>query len=369
MAKGCENCSKTAKSGCKNNGNCQIDSCSRSFTFDWLANIPPNSGEKFNILELRFKNDRKGFYRNTSKVTLQVGQKVVVECDSGYDIGTVNLSGELVKVQLKNNQLDKKSQQIKEIYRKATEKDLEVWQVVKEKEISTLGKAKAIVKERKLAMKISDIEYQGDGSKAVFYYTADNRVDFRELVKIFANIFHVRIEMRQIGYRQEASKIGGIGSCGRELCCSSWLKKFKAVSTTAARYQQLSINPQKIAGQCGKLKCCLNFELDAYLEALREFPDMNKKIHTEKDSAQCIKIDVFKKELWYVYVHNYYKSFSLTLHKVKMAVEMNQRGQKAPALEELCDQKEDRSHIVFSELEENDLNRFSENRKNINKNV
>lgn len=370
MSKGCENCSKTARSGCKNNGSCQSNGgCAMGSTFDWLANIPPSSGKKFDILELYFKNGRKEFYRNTVELPLQVGEKVVVECNDGYDIGTVNLNGELVRIQLKNIQLDKKSTQIKKIYRKATERDLAIWKTAKNKEIPTLQKAKAIVKERKLPMKISDVEYQGDGSKAVFYYTCDNRIDFRELVKIFAGTFCVRIEMRQIGYRQEASKIGGIGSCGRELCCSSWLKKFKNVNTSAARYQQLSINSQKIAGQCGKLKCCLNFELDTYLEALKEFPDINKKIQTDKDNAYCIKIDVFKKQLWYVYRHDPNKVFSLSLHQVKKAIETNRQGHKAPGLEELCDEKQEGSYLTPLGLKENNSNGFSKNNVSVNKNV
>jgi len=269
---GCGNCAsgKDGKpKGCKSNGNCGTDGCNNLTVFNWLSNMSLPSGQKeFDIVEIRYKNGRKGFYKNTDKLSLQIGDIVATEADAGHDIGAVTLMGELLRVQMKKKRV-KYNHEIKKVYRKASQKDIDVWQTARQREDAIKTKAREIAIRLNLRMKISDIEFQGDASKATFYYTAEKRVDFRQLIKEFAYEFKTRVEMKQIGLREEASRLGGIGSCGRELCCSTWLTDFRSVSTSAARYQQLSLNPQKLAGQCGKLKCCLNYELDSYLDAQR----------------------------------------------------------------------------------------------------
>ena len=271
--------------GCRNNGACASGSCEKLPVFDWLANMSQPSDELyFPFVEIRFKNERKEFFNNKENLTIGIGDVVAVESSSGHDVGVVSLTGDLVRTQM-NQKKVKVSEEIPKIYRKANQKDIDVWQGCREKEQQMMIDARRIAREIGLDMKISDVEYQGDGSKATFYYTSDGRVDFRQLIRDYASAFKCRVEMRQIGYRQEASKLGGIGSCGRELCCSTWLTDFRSVSTSAARYQQLSINPQKIAGQCGKLKCCLNFELDSYLDALKEFPRTDVEINKIKNKT------------------------------------------------------------------------------------
>ncbi|WP_185871429.1 PSP1 domain-containing protein [Blattabacterium cuenoti] len=306
----------------------------KQYALDWLANIQsPFEYQKYDIIEIKFKNDRKEFFLNQEKIPLSQGDIVTVEPKSGntgYDIGVVYLTGELVKLQTRNKIIN--SNTLKKVYRKSTYKEINIWKFLKKKEPSTLLKAKKIAKNLNLYMKICDVEYQGDGEKAIFYYTAENRIDFRKLIKEFSLHFHIRIEMRQIGYRQEAAKIGGIGSCGRELCCSTWLKTFKSVTTNSARYQQLSINIQKLTGQCSKLKCCLNYELDAYLDAIKNFPDFNSKIHTEKGIAKCMKIDIFKKEMWFSYIKRPNTWFKIKVKKIKEILEKNKI---TPSLEEL----------------------------------
>lgn len=330
MKKSCSDCSnKCAK---KENVS-QKKQCYKLNALDWLSNIQsPFEYQKYDIVEIKFKNDRKEFFLNQEKIFLDQGDIVTVESKSGmgYDIGIVYLTGELVKLQIRNQTIN--SNTFRKIYRKSTYKEINIWKSFKKKEFPTLLKAKKIAKNLNLSMKICDVEYQGDGEKAIFYYTAENRIDFRKLIKEFAFHFHSRIEMRQIGYRQEAAKIGGIGSCGRELCCSTWLKNFKSVTTNSARYQQLSINIQKLTGQCSKLKCCLNYELDAYLDAIKDFPDFNSKIYTEKGIAQCMKIDVFKQEMWFSYVKTPNTWFRIKVKKIKEILEKNKI---APPLEEL----------------------------------
>ncbi|WP_185853115.1 PSP1 domain-containing protein [Blattabacterium cuenoti] len=334
MNKSCSNC---LKNKCENSFKKKIfikKQCQKLNVLDWLSNIQSPFGyHKHDVVEIQFKNDRKEFFLNQEKISLCKGDIVTVESKSGigYDIGTVILTGELVKLQIRNKNIDI----LKKIYRKSTYQEINIWRSFRKKEFSTLSKAKKIAKTLNLPMKISDIEYQGDGEKATFYYTAENRVDFRKLIKELALHFNTRIEMRQIGYRQEAAKIGGIGSCGRELCCSTWLKNFKSVTTNSARYQQLSINIQKLTGQCSKLKCCLNYELDAYLTSLKDFPDFNNKIHTEKGIAQCMKIDVFKKRMWFSYIKNPNTWFRIEVRKIKEILEKNKKNQIAPPLEEL----------------------------------
>ncbi len=323
--------------GCSKIGTCDMGSCTKLTTFDWLYDIPLATGEKlFPYVEVRFKNSRKSFYHRND-LDLNVGDVVAVEAASGHDIGVVSMVGKLVKLQMKKKKFDPDEKEVLKVYRKASQKDIDKWQSLRLKEEEVKYKSREYVIKHNLQMKISDVEFQGDGTKVTFYYTAENRVDFRQLIKDLAREFSTRIEMRQIGYRQEAARLGGIGSCGRELCCSTWLTDFRSVSTTAAKYQQLSLNMQKLAGQCGKLKCCLNFELDSYLDALADFPEHNRQLITEKGNAKLIKTDIFKKYLWYAYVdveENGNTWHKLSLEQVNEIIEMNDNEQKAGSLEE-----------------------------------
>lgn len=313
--------------GCKSNGQCGISGCNKLNIFDWLANMSlPNGQKQFDIVEVRFKNSRKDFYRNTSGSELFQGDVVAVEGSPGHDIGTVSLSGELVKLQMKKLNVQYDSPEVKALYRKAKTTDIEKWQATINREVETMYKARVIATGLGLEMKLSDVEFQGDGSKATFFYTAPDRVDFRELIKKLAEEFRVRIEMRQIGQRQESARIGGIGSCGRELCCSTWLRDFRTVNTSAARYQQLALNPQKLAGQCGKLKCCLNYELDSYLDTLKEFPQTDKVIETKKGIAFYQKMDIFKKQMWFSYKDNPGFFIAVPVERVKELYELNAKS-------------------------------------------
>lgn len=329
--------------GCNNNGSCGTSGgCNKLNVFDWLGNMTlPQGQESFDVLEIRFKNSRKEFYRNVNALSLNVGDVVAVESSPGHDIGVVSITGELVKLQMKKKGVNFDSQEIKKVYRKAKQQDIDKWREAQALEVDTMYKARTLALRLGLQMKISDVEYQGDKSKAVFYYTADGRVDFRELIKVLAEEFKVRIEMRQIGARQEASRLGGIGSCGRELCCSTWLTDFRTVSTSAARYQQLSLNPLKLAGQCGKLKCCLNYELDSYLDALKEFPEIdNKKLATEKGYAFHQKTDIFKRIIWWSYTSEPDVFIPLSIARTKEIMKMNAEGQKPADLLEPKQYKE-----------------------------
>jgi cell fate regulator YaaT (PSP1 superfamily) len=332
---GCNTEKNGIPAGCNNNGSCGTsDGCNKLSVFDWLGNMNlPEGQNRFDIVEIRFKNSRKEFFRNTNSLNINVGDVIAVESNSGHDIGTVSLTGELVKLQLKKHNVNFDSEEIKKIYRKAKQTDIEKWREAQSLEINTMYRARTIALNLGLQMKLSDVEYQGDKSKAIFYYTADARVDFRELIKLLADEFKVRIEMKQIGARQEASRLGGIGSCGRELCCSSWLTDFRTVSTSAARYQQLSLNPLKLAGQCGKLKCCLNYELDSYLDALKEFPEMEgKKLQTKKGEAFLQKTDIFKRTMWFSYRSDPGVFIPLDLKKVHSILELNAKGEMPEAL-------------------------------------
>jgi cell fate regulator YaaT (PSP1 superfamily) len=336
---GCTSCAtKTSgvPNGCKSNGNCATGSCDKLTVFDWLSNMTLPSGQKpLNIVEVRFKNGRKHFFRNSDNLQLTIGEIVAVEGAPGHDVGTISLTGELIRVQMKKKKISEDSEEIKKIYRKASVRDIEIWQKSRDKEEETQRRGREILGRLCLKMKLSDVEYQGDGNKATFYYTAEERIDFRQLIKDFASAFSIRIEMKQVGLRQEAARLGGVGSCGRELCCSTWLTDFRKVNTASARYQQLSLNPQKLAGQCGKLKCCLNFELDSYLDALKGFPKQDIKLETEKGLASFVKMDIFKGLLWYNSKEEGFKWFQLTLEQVQEVIAMNKRGEKAPSLEEL----------------------------------
>ncbi|WP_298517152.1 regulatory iron-sulfur-containing complex subunit RicT [uncultured Kordia sp.] len=334
----CNSCS-TGKDGqprgCKNNGTCGTDSCNKLTVFNWLSNMSlPSNQAPFDCIEVRFKNSRKHFYRNTENLTLSIGDIVATEASPGHDVGIVTLTGELVRVQMRKKKVSLESEEIKKVYRKASQKDIDVWSRARDREEAIKKRSRELAIALGLQMKISDVEFQGDGSKATFYYTAEDRVDFRQLIKDMAKAFSIRIEMRQIGFRQEAARLGGIGSCGRELCCSTWLTDFRSVNTAAARYQQLSLNPQKLAGQCGKLKCCLNFELDAYLEALQQFPKSDVKLYTEKGTAVCQKTDIFKGHIWYAYEGEWMNWHKLTTEQANEIIELNTKKEKVISLEE-----------------------------------
>ncbi|AKK72683.1 hypothetical protein HX13_17005 [Chryseobacterium sp. P1-3] len=354
---------KKTASGCEN-----VNTCGNSYklsVFDWLSNINNPAPNRCDFVEVRFKNDRKSFYKNVNNIPLHIGSVVTVESSPGHDVGVVSLTGELVKIQMKKKKFSEES--ALKIYRQANQKDLEVWQEARKKEDGVKLEARKIAQRLGLEMKVTDVEYQGDASKITFYYTADNRVDFRQLIKDYAGSFRTKIDMKQIGFRQEAAKVGGIGSCGRELCCSTWLTDFRSVNTNVARYQQLSINPQKLAGQCGKLKCCLNYELDSYLDALSHFPSSSTTLETEKGKAFCIKIDVFKKKMWFAYVENSIAWYDFDIDLVKKLISKNKRGEKTPPLEEL---KQPESSVQSIDLiQENNMDRFEKkNRGNRNKN-
>lgn len=328
-----------AVAGCGSGGSCGTGGCNRLNVYDWLSDMAlPEGHKQFHIVEVRFKGTRKEFYRNTDSLDLKTGDVVAVESSPGHDIGTISMSGELVKLQLKKKHLTEQSEEIKNIYRLARPTDVEKWEAVKALEVNTMYRARVIALNLGLKMKLSDVEYQGDGKKATFYYTAEERVDFRELIKKLAEEFKVRVEMRQIGLRQEAGRLGGIGSCGRELCCSTWLNKFQTVSTSAARYQNLSLNPQKLAGQCGKLKCCLNYELDGYMEAIKDIPDSEINLETQKGRAIHRKTDIFKRLMWYeyipqlgdgeIFVSNADNWIPIEVERVKEIIDLNKVKQK-----------------------------------------
>jgi cell fate regulator YaaT (PSP1 superfamily) len=335
---GCSSCA-TGKDGqpkgCKNNGTCGTEGCNKLSVFDWLSNMAlPQGMEPFNIVEVRFKNGRKEFFKNTENLSLSIGDVVATEAAPGHDVGVISLVGELVRVQMKKKKVRQDAPEVLKIYRKASQRDIDIWQEARDREEKMKVRAREIAIRLNLQMKISDIEFQGDASKATFYYTAEERVDFRQLIKEFAREFNTRIEMRQIGFRQEASRLGGIGSCGRELCCSTWLTDFRSVNTSAARYQQLSLNPQKLAGQCGKLKCCLNYELDTYLDALKDFPKSEVKLHTKKGTVVCQKIDIFKGLLWYAYEGDWSNWHTLTVEQANKIISANSKKEPVNSIEE-----------------------------------
>ncbi|NNF75230.1 MAG: hypothetical protein HKN00_08615 [Flavobacteriaceae bacterium] len=347
--------------GCRNNGTCGSDGCNKLTVFDWLSNMSlPDGQDPFNCVEVRFKNGRKHYYKNPDKITLSIGDVVATQAQFGHDIGMVTLTGELVRIQMKRKKVEESDEDaVKKIYRKASEKDIRIWKEVREKEEPMKVRARQFAIDLHLQMKISDIEFQGDGSKATFFYTAEERVDFRELIKVYAREFRTRIEMRQVGFRQEAARLGGIGSCGRELCCSTWLTDFRSVSTSSARYQQLSLNPLKLAGQCGKLKCCLNYELDSYLEALESFPKTDIKLYTEKGTAVCQKTDIFKGFMWYAYEGEWMNWHKLTTDQANEIIELNKRKKKVASLEEYASELIEDTKIEYENVVGQDsLTRF-----------
>ena len=331
---GCGSCGTGKPNGCKSNGGCSTGGCNRLNVHDWLMNLPFSDPESnCRIVEVSFKQgSRKEFFRNTTLQYLEKGEYVTVEGVSGFDVGEVSLTGELVRMQLKKKQVDEFSPEIKKILRKSTDRDIESFEISKSREKEILARSRTIARSLNLQMKLSEVEIQADGKKGTFFYTADDRVDFREMIKIFAGDFKIKVEMRQIGIRQEAAKLGGIGSCGRELCCSTWLNDFKSVNTTAARYQNLSINQTKLSGQCGRLKCCLNYELDTYLDALQQFPDYADTLDTAMGTAHLIKKDIFKNLMWYILPNNT-KHYPLTIERVKEIKKLNQQGIAVEELE------------------------------------
>jgi cell fate regulator YaaT (PSP1 superfamily) len=382
---GCGSCSTgggCAPSGCKSNGSCLTGGCQKMEVHDWLSNLDmPSNYIPFQVVEVKFKGARKEFFLNNDNIYLEIGELVAVEgATGGYDIGHVSLTGELVRMQMKRRKtpLD---QVTRKIYRKATEADVDKWKLAKDMEWETMHKARTLALDLRLSMKISDVDYQGDKTKATFFYTAEGRVDFRELIKKMAETFRIRIEMRQIGMRQEAGRLGGIGSCGRELCCSTWLTNFKTVSTAAARYQNLSLNTLKLAGQCGKLKCCLNYELDTYLDALKDIPDRIESLQTEVGVARHQKTDIFKKLMWFSYA-NQEDWIPLKVDRVKEIMAMNKKGEKPVNLKDeavelkttaIVEKVHDYENVVgqdsLTRLDERSRNRNNNNRnKNNNPN-
>lgn len=320
---GCSSCNTSnLPNGCKSNGYCLTQRCNQKTTLDLLSNINKVNSTKNKLVEVSFKNGRKSFYKSNN-LELKIGQKVVVETENGFDIGMLSLRGELVTIQMK---LYKKKEASFKIIRVANQKDINTWQKFIKKEDEILLKSRSITKTLQLNMKISDIEFQADGQKINFYYLANTRVDFRELIKILAKEFKSRIQMVQIGTRQESAKIGGIGDCGRELCCSTWIKDFRAVNITAARYQQLSINPEKLTGKCGKLKCCLNYELDSYLQELKKFPDFKLKLFSEEGTWVFQKADIFSNKLYYYMEGNFNNQIELDLKIVNKIISSNKNG-------------------------------------------
>lgn len=359
----CASCSTSdgTPRGCKNNGTCGTDSCNKLTVFDWLSNMQlPIGQEPCEIVEVRFKNSRKAFFRKEPNLSLSIGDLVATEAKSGHDIGQVTLTGELVRFQMKKKKVSEKSDEILKIYRKASQKDIDIWQEARNREETIQKRAREMAIFLHLEMKISDVEFQGDGSKATFYYTAEKRVDFRQLIKDMAQAFSIRVDMRQVGLRQEASRLGGIGSCGRELCCSTWLTDFRSVSTSAARYQQLSLNPQKLSGQCGKLKCCLNYELDSYRNALKKFPKMETKLQTEKGVGVCQKIDIFKGYLWYAYRGEWMNWHLLTAEQANEIIALNKANKPVASLEDFAhEEKTEAPEKVFENVVGQDsLSRF-----------
>jgi cell fate regulator YaaT (PSP1 superfamily) len=334
--------------------------CAKLSVHDWLQDVPlPHNSRQDAYLEVRFKNSRKEYYLIPETHEYRAGDIVAVEASPGHDIGIVSLTGSLVLLQMKRKKIGPDSDAVKKVYRRARNTDIEKWNQALGREEYAKLRTRAIARELNLDMKINDVEFQGDNTKAIFYYTADERVDFRQLIKLLADEFRVRIEMRQIGVRQEASRLGGIGSCGRELCCSTWLSDFCTVTTHSARVQQLSPNPQKLAGQCGKLKCCLNYELDVYKDAYRRMPDNNIILHFKKGPARFQKADIFKQLMWYAYVDDESNLMALPVDKVKEVIEMNKQKKSPEKMEDYAFRQEKKSEINHI-LEEGDLTRFDD---------
>lgn len=353
-------------SGCENNGACGTGGCNKMNVFDWLSNMDIPMQDKFEIIEVRFKNGRKDFYRNIDKLNLTTGDAVIVEVPNGHHLGHVSLQGELVRLQMQKKKIANDGE-IKKLYRLAHQKDLEKLEEVKKRELPTLYRTREILRDLKLNMKLSDIEFQADNTKATFFYSADDRVDFRDLIKILAGEFKIRVEMRQISLRQEAGRLGGIGVCGRELCCSTWLSDFKNVATSAARYQNLSLNPSKLSGQCGRLKCCLNYELETYMEALEDIPKLEGPLLTDKGDAILQKTDIFRKIMWFGFSQEN-TWYPLNVDRVNEILRMNREGRKPASLDLDVEVAKAPVQTLNSDLERMDKKYQGKNKKKKNNN-
>ena len=353
--------------GCSNCSTCEVSEkrgSANSTVFDWLYQIDAPKSENTNLVEVQFKGDRKDFYVNSDDIDINSGDWVVVQGEkSGHDIGKVTMKGELVALQIKRKSRDVEKDPIRKLFRIASENDMIKWKNAVANEDEILIKAKRIVENSRLEMKLTDVEFQGDNSKATFYYTAEKRVDFRELIREYSRSFGVRVEMRQIGVRQEAAKIGGIGSCGRELCCSTWMTDFPSVSTNAARYQQLSINPQKISGQCGRLKCCLNFELDGYTEALKDFPSTKVQLKSKKGNAKFVKLDVFKGVLFYFNMDSPGDLLELTIENVNKIIALNKKGETPASFESFVIEIGQKEVSFEDAMGQDNISRFDKKKK------
>jgi len=371
---GCGSCG-VKPNGCKSNGGCNTGSCNRLNTYDWLYNMPvADIDSSCKVVEVSFNNgSRKDFFRNVTLQPFEKGDMVSVEGVSGFDVGEISLTGEIVRLQMKKRNVKEENPEMKKLLRRSSDRDLEIWKQNKAREPQAIIRSRAIAKQLKLEMKISEVEMQADGRKATFFYIADGRVDFRELIKVYAGEFKLKVEMRQIGARQESAKVGGIGSCGRELCCATWLTDFKSVNTAAARYQNLSINQTKLSGQCGRLKCCLNYELDTYLDALQGFPDNCETIQVTKGAANLIKKDIFRNLMWYT-LPDSTKQYPLTIERVKKIKSLNGQGIIPEELEavELTSSKPQEvepefvdvvGHISLRSLEKTDKKRKQQNQQ------
>ena len=346
--------------GCSHKG-FNLGSHQKLNTFDWLSDLPETHQET-DYVEVQFKNTRKAYFINSAKIPLEKGDIVAVESSPGHDIGEVTLIGRLVLLQMNKQNINPEKYGIKKIYRKAKEADIEKQKEAKAKEQETMIKARQITEDMKLDMKIGDVEFQGDGGKAIFYYIADDRVDFRQLIKVFAETFRVRIEMKQIGARQEAGRIGGIGPCGRELCCSSWKTNFNSVSTVAARHQDISMNMQKITGPCGKIKCCIRYELDAYVDALKDFPSKEITLETTDHTYYHFKTDAFKPSISYSTAQNYGENvITISPDRAKEIIALNKRGIKPDSLD--AAQEEKQKDAYSSAIEEDSLTRFDKQKR------
>jgi cell fate regulator YaaT (PSP1 superfamily) len=348
----CNTCSlNNETAGCASGG-CKTGGCNRLNVFDWLSNMSLPSDQKFDVIEVRFKSGRKDFYRNQDSLVLNTGDPIVIDVPNGHHIGYVSLQGELVRLQMKKKSIED-DENIRQIYRIASQRDLEKYEQAKSKETSILYRSREIIQKEDLKMKLTDIEFQADNTKAIFYYSAEERVDFRNLIKLLASEFKIRVEMKQISLRQEAGRIGGIGSCGRELCCSTWLTDFKSVSTSAARYQNLSLNPNKLSGQCGRLKCCLNYELDTYLEELKDIPKLKAPLKTQNGKASLQKTDIFKKIMWFGF-EGENTWHPIPTERVKEILALNEKGE----IPETLQVDKDFSKVEKAQALTNDLERL-----------
>lgn len=349
---GCSSCGTEGgeTSGCNNNGGCSTGGCNKMNVFDWLSNMDMPSEHKSNIVEVRFKNGHKGFYKNSEEAELITGDAVIVDVPNGHHMGHISMQGELVRLQMEKKRYNDKKEPVRKIYRKASLRDIEKYEEVKKRESPTLFRTRQIITDIGLQMKLSDVEFQADNTKAIFYYSAEDRVDFRELIKLLAGEFRIRVEMKQISLRQEAGRLGGIGSCGRELCCSTWLSEFKSVSTSAARYQNLSLNPSKLSGQCGRLKCCLNYELQTYMDALSDIPKIDEPLQIAKGKAYLQKTDIFKKTMWFGY-QGENAWHPIPVSRVNEILALNKKGETpVTLLEDDFEIKDDSSKALNSDL-------------------